>query len=777
VAGVGLSASLLGAGGGWAQPLTLDETPGERARVRLRTVRLRIEPGWRADRGKCQGLTQQDLKITIRGEVVPSAAVIEFERERRPTIHAIVIDTSQSMAGQLEQARRAATEYVEQLRSEYEKAMLLTFDDSVLLAQSPTAEKQQLVEAIAGVRVGSYTSLLDGLHYAIRELSLHRERPVLLLVTDGVDSASFHERDEVRDLLERRPDLTIFTIGVRIPEIRAGVPGLGTTKRFLQRLARNTHGEFFDAPTAGRLAGAFRRIREMLESEVTLTVVDPDPDTDPGKIRVASLETGCRVQQLPALDEAATLLDVDVDGTTTAHMPLSPAPDYERIFREAKNPRVDPACQAGISGDVDTKDRFDGVWYIELGEAGLSGCGLDIVMEHGLLHHSSNVSRTEHNAWIEMRTRPFEIPLPVVDRLPRDPVEAMDRLAARARSVAETTIETDARKRPRDKHARPYYDHPFLLHGRTFFDARADWARATYRRPEYRAWVDDRLREQARRELESLAERFRRYAPDASDLSLEQAILESEQGRAILARAEAPAQRDLQRYLGAWLGDRAAHDLFVNWEARRINRLLARPDVAAAAESFVEDWKALRRILFVPSYARLLTLLAPGYDPERGCVGYWRIVLPRPGWLLLRVQGWRDHREYGDLPLDLIPVEPLALRALERACADHPELARLLASKRYRALPATYELKAKPWKQGPERAFDDTRVTLDFVPSAASAVAEEPARLSIIAELRRDKKIGELTVVHVELVARGDAELKNLTRTQPAARGVALAVH
>jgi hypothetical protein len=60
-------------------------------------------------------------------------------------------------------------------------------------------------------------------------------------------------------------------------------------------------------------------------------------------------------------------------------------------------------------------------------------------------------------------------------------------------------------------------------------------------------------------------------------------------------------------------------------------------------------------------------------------------------------------------------------------------------------------------------------VTLDFAPPVASAVAEEPARLSIVAELRRDKKIGELTVAHVELIARGDAELKNLIRTRPAA--------
>ena len=114
------------------------------------------------------------------------------------------------MAGQLEQARRAAAEYVEQLRPQYEQAMLLTFDDSVLLAQRPTADRQRLIAAIDNLRVGANTSLLDGLHYAIRELSSRGERPVLLLLTDGVDSASFHERHEVHALLDRRPDLTIW---------------------------------------------------------------------------------------------------------------------------------------------------------------------------------------------------------------------------------------------------------------------------------------------------------------------------------------------------------------------------------------------------------------------------------------------------------------------------------------------------------------------------------------------------------------------------------------
>ena len=48
----------------------------------------------------------------------------------------------------------------------------------------------------------------------------------------------------------------------------------------------------------------------------------------------------------------------------------------------------------------------------------------------------------------------------------------------------------------------------------------------------------------------------------------------TDEGKEILELARAPAEIDLQRYIGAWLGDVAAHDLFVGWEVELVNRAL-----------------------------------------------------------------------------------------------------------------------------------------------------------------------------------------------------------
>ena len=108
------------------------------------------------------------------------------------------------------------------------------------------------------------TSMLDGLYYGVDELTTHRERPVALLLTDGIDSASLQQHDQVQRLIERRRDLVVFTIGYQLPPIDGTREGAIATRKFLARLAESTDGLFFDVPTGGRLDFVFRKIREAL---------------------------------------------------------------------------------------------------------------------------------------------------------------------------------------------------------------------------------------------------------------------------------------------------------------------------------------------------------------------------------------------------------------------------------------------------------------------------------------------------------------------------------
>jgi len=254
----------------------------EEARVRLRTVELRVEPVTRADAPTCLALDLDDLKVRVRGQTVQGSHLLDLSRAPRPTIHALLVDSSRSMEGWLTFMRDAMRRYAARLDPAHERAMIVTFDDSVLLAQAATSDRRALLGAIGQVRMSTYTALVDGLYYTALDLEEKRERPVIVLLTDGIDSLSFHDRADVHRIVDRRPDLIVFTIGLNVPFISgSGPPGAVSAKRFLQRLARRTNGRYFDRPVGRGLDEIYAEIRALLESEARLTLLTRTPRPSP----------------------------------------------------------------------------------------------------------------------------------------------------------------------------------------------------------------------------------------------------------------------------------------------------------------------------------------------------------------------------------------------------------------------------------------------------------------------------------------------------------------
>ncbi|MCP3980138.1 MAG: VWA domain-containing protein [bacterium] len=742
---------------GWlpcaAQPLETTGPLSERAKVRVRTVSLRIEPkrhlgpGARAEPGACREFGLDALALKLRGRPLASEQLVELKRARSPTIHALLIDTSGSMIGRVDRTKLAATRYVEMLDPAYESATVMTFDESVLLVEGVTNDRVALADAVERLQLGGYTSMNDGLVFAIRELDSYRERPVLLLLTDGWDTSSLYEQSDVRELAASRPDLSVFVIGIELPPLEAGG---GKIKRFLQNLARNTNGEFFDVPVAGKLEQTFARIREMLSNEATLTFVDPNPEAELGNVKVRSTDPNCRV----------TVFRHDAEPPENpARVPLAESraglpqrlelPPDDLYLRRTFGPlplTADPDCGDHASG-------LDELWFVETEPSRLRGCALDVTQESGMLYEPMEIGHGEINGYLGLKIRPFEIPLPPPRELPTDPSRAMDRLARQALRLAADEIEGDPRKRPREWHARPYHDQLALQSGRVFLDLRPRLAHAMYRKADYRDWVRARLREEAGRELEALAAAYRASAPGIDEASIAEALRTSEEGRAIRRHAETPSEVDLQRYLTAWLGDISAFELFVRWEGRATDGLTA----AAPQGEFAARWDALRRLLFVPSYARVLTILDPSYDPEARRIGFWRVVLPRPSWFLPRVQGPRHRPDYAHLPLDLVPERPYAYELARDLFESVPRLSDHLRRRGYRAQTPTYELTSKPRHQDPRSGYRKFRVTLVW-----NAPEPEPSTLRIEAELERPRGEGPHVVLSQEIRVEADPELEAL---------------
>jgi hypothetical protein len=294
-----------------------------------------------------------------------------------------------------------------------------------------------------------------------------------------------------------------------------------------------------------------------------------------------------------------------------------------------------------------------------------------------------------------------------------------------------------------------------VVHGRTFFDLREQLARALLSYPDYRRWVLGKLAADSAEDLQDLRERFRRRAPGASNEAIELALAQSEEGRRIRDRASNPSPLDLTRHLSAWLGDIPAIELFERWETERIHGLLAQHPAGADPGIFAKRWRALRDVLFAPSYARELTLLTPAHDPRLDRIGFFRVILPRPGWYQSRIRDEQNHPGWTDLPFDLVPERPMAYRAVDWLLIEHPDLADHLRTHGYRVAGLDYSSFAKPRKQTPRRAFRQTRVAVDL--------AAVPGRMRVEFDLERhDVDAVRTKLVGLRIAVDGDPVMETL---------------
>jgi hypothetical protein len=405
----------------------------------------------------------------------------------------------------------------------------------------------------------------------------------------------------------------------------------------------------------------------------------------------------------------------------------------------SKTVLADPSCrQLFENASMEFRPGQPHEGFVEIDQYNMYGCREDITMQYGLLYEAMEESWAHFNEWVGLKTRPFEMPIPMIGGLPTDPVSLMDSLSAFALGVAADPIQTDHRLVPRKAHARPYHDLPCFADGDSFLEMRPRLARALYARPDYRDWVLDRLRRESEVAMAELEEHYRHRFPDTPEDLLKQVVRETDEGQEILAFARAPTEIDLQRYLGAWLGDVSAHDLFVGWEIELVNRALTSSEPTDFEATF-ERWDALRHVLFVPSYARVLALSAPGYDPARDRVGYWRVVLPRPTWLRLRVKDYERRPDVADLPLDLVPDQPFALWVVGQLERSRPALVETWRKQGYRVRSIDYELTAKAREQNLAQAFQEHRITVIFEDEAATESGRFVADLALGKKKRKPR--------------------------------------
>lgn len=245
------------------------------------------------------GIRKEEIKIFEDGK---EQEVAYFGTSDKPFTVALLIDTSPSTNYRIEEIRRAAKAFVDELQPQ-DKVIVIEFDNDPQVLTEATNDRQKIYRGIDKADFGDGTALYDAVDFTLnKRLNKIEGRKAVVLFTDGVDTVSRRSYGStMRDAEEA--DSIIFPIyyntflgnsgissggiggnggginGGMIPNVGGSQNrGYGNTseeyalgKRYLDELASYTGGRvFIPEQTPGGLQAAFEGIAEELRRQYNI---------------------------------------------------------------------------------------------------------------------------------------------------------------------------------------------------------------------------------------------------------------------------------------------------------------------------------------------------------------------------------------------------------------------------------------------------------------------------------------------------------------------------
>ena len=225
-------------------------------------------------------LSEEDFEVFEDGA---KQKLTFFSRTQQPISLALLLDTSASMDERMGIAQEAAIGFARQLHKE-DQAEVIDFDSQVRILQNFTNDSAALEKAIRQTTPNGSTSLYNALYIALKDLKKVKaettsdiRRQAIVLLSDGDDTSSLIEFDEVLDLA-KRSETAIYAIGLRQGEI--GRREFKEAEFVLKQLAQETGGRAYFPTDARELAKIYQTIWDELASQYSLAYSSGNPKRD-----------------------------------------------------------------------------------------------------------------------------------------------------------------------------------------------------------------------------------------------------------------------------------------------------------------------------------------------------------------------------------------------------------------------------------------------------------------------------------------------------------------
>lgn len=210
-------------------------------------------------------LQREDFSILDNGK---PAEITLFSNESQPFTAVVMLDTSASMTANLKLLNRAAEQFLLRLLP-VDRAQVGAFNDKIQLSGTFTNDRDELIAALDDLYFGNPTRLNDAIAASLDALQGIEGRRVVLVFTDGEDTAS---RTSFRTVIERARDeeVMVYAIGLESEYFNGTRLVRSRPTRDLRRIAEETGGGYFELRRTADLAPTFTRVAQELRSQYLL---------------------------------------------------------------------------------------------------------------------------------------------------------------------------------------------------------------------------------------------------------------------------------------------------------------------------------------------------------------------------------------------------------------------------------------------------------------------------------------------------------------------------
>jgi Ca-activated chloride channel family protein len=190
--------------------------------------------------------------------------IVFFQNDVQPFSVVVTLDFSFSMNNNLKLLKAAAEQFILRMLPD-DKGQVGAFSDKIMFSGTFTSDRDDLIQALDDLQFGNPTRLYDAVDASIDLLDEATGRKIVLVFTDGDDTASRLSLSQVLTKAKEK-EVMVYSIGLQSEFFNGQRMQRSRPSSALRRLADETGGGFFELKRTAELAPTFTRVAQELHS-------------------------------------------------------------------------------------------------------------------------------------------------------------------------------------------------------------------------------------------------------------------------------------------------------------------------------------------------------------------------------------------------------------------------------------------------------------------------------------------------------------------------------